>query len=88
MQTITTAKLPCANDEEIQYAYEDIVKEANKYNHWGNKPDIPLVPMHTYKGDVPSTRRISYRTLQKFKCSYDDENQPVTWDRDWETSPL
>ena len=84
MQTITNAKLPCANDEEIQYAYEDIVKEANKYNHWGNKPDIPLVPMHTYRGDVPSIRRLSYRMLQKFKCSYDDENQPVIMRGAWE----
>ena len=54
--------LECANDEEIQYTYEEIVEEANKDRRCLGQPDTPFVPRYTYKGRlwcVPMIRRLS-----------------------------
>ena len=75
--------LKCANDEEVQYSYEDIVTEAHKDRH-PDEPRLPLVPRSTYKDSVPYTRRLNYHTLKKFNCSYEDENQPVIMKGGWE----
>jgi len=79
--------LKCANDEEVQYTYEDIVEEANKYNR-GDAPDIPLVPRSTYKDSIPYTRKLNYHMLQKFNCGYDDPNEPVIMKGAWEVMAL
>ena len=76
--------LKCANDEEVQYAYEDIVEEANKYNSRGNESDIPLVPRSTYKDSVPYERRLCREIRQKFRIGYDDPNEPVIMKGAWE----
>ena len=80
--------LKCANDEEVQYTYEDIVEEANKYNSRGNESDIPLVPRSTYKDSIPYTRKLNYHMLQKFNCGYDDPNEPVIMKGAWEVVAL
>ena len=73
----------CANDEDVRYSYEDIVA----YLHEDYRPDeprIPLVPRCTYKGNIPSERRIKYHTLRRFGWEHDTENQPVIMKGAWE----
>ena len=71
--------LKCANDEDVQYTYEEIVEEAN--NSWGTGLPIPLVPKSTYKDTVPYERRLSYEIRQKFRIGHDDPNEPVVMKR-------
>ena len=75
--------LKCANDEEVQYSYEDIVAEAHK-DHRPDEPRIPLVPRSTYKDSVPYTRKLNYHMLKKFNCGYGDPNEPVIMKGAWE----
>ena len=73
----------CANDEKVRYSYEDIVA----YWHRDFRPDeprIPLVPMCTYKGNIPSERCIKSHTLRRFGWEHDTENQPVVMKGAWE----
>ncbi len=74
--------LKCANDEDVQYTYEEIVEEAN--NSWGTGLPIPLVPRSTYKDSVPYERRLSYEIRQKFRIERDDPNEPVVMKGAWE----
>ena len=62
--------LECANDEEVQYTYEEVVEEAN--NSWDIESDIPLVPRSTYKDDVPYERRLSREIRQKFRIGHNE----------------
>ena len=73
--------LKCANDEDVQYTYEEIVEEAN--NNWGTGLPIPLVPKSTYKDTVPYERRLSYEIRQKFRIGHDDPNEPVVMKGAW-----
>lgn len=75
--------LKCANDEEVQYSYEDIVTEAHKDRH-PDEPRIPLVPRSTYKDSVPYIRKLNYHMLKKFNCGYGDPNEPVIMKGAWE----
>ena len=73
----------CANDEEVRYSYEELVA----YWHRDFRPDeprIPLVPMCTYKGNIPSERCIRSHTLRRFGWEHDTENQPVVMKGAWE----
>ena len=79
--------LECANDEEVQYTYEDIVEEAHK-DHHPDEPRIPFVRRSTYKDRVPPTRQLNYHMLKKFKCNYGDENEPVIMRGAWEVMAL
>ena len=74
--------LECANDEEVQYTYEEVVEEAN--NSWDIESDIPLVPRSTYKDDVPYERRLSREIRQKFRIGHNDPNEPVIMKGAWE----
>ena len=73
--------LKCANDEDVQYTYEEIVEEAN--NSWGTGLPIPLVPRSTYKDSVPYERRLNYEIRQKFRIEHDDPNEPVVMKGAW-----
>ena len=79
--------LECANDEEVQYTYEEIVEEANKDRRCLGQPDTPFVPRYTYKddfGSVPGIRLLNYHFVKKFNCSYSDPNLPVVMKGAWE----
>jgi hypothetical protein len=76
--------LKCANDEDVQYTYEEIVEEANRYNRWDNESNIPLVPRSTYKDSIPYERRLCNEIRQKFRIGHDDPNEPVIMKGAWE----
>jgi len=79
--------LKCANDEDVQYTYEEIVEEANKDRRRLGQPDTPFVPRYTYKddfGSVPGIRLLNYHFVKKFNCSYSDPNLPVIMKGAWE----
>ena len=79
--------LKCANDEDVQYTYEEIVEEANKDRRRLGQPDTPFVPRYTYKddfGSVPGIRLLNYHFVKKFNCSYSDPNLPVVMKGAWE----
>ncbi len=76
----------CANDEDVQYTYEEIVEEANKDRRRLGRPDTPFVPRYTYKddfGSVPGIRLLDYHFVKKFNCSYSDPNLPVVMKGAW-----
>ena len=79
--------LECANDENVQYTYTEIVEEANKDRRCLGQPDTPFVPRYTYKNDfgsVPGIRLLNYHFVKKFNCSYSDPNLPVVMKGAWE----
>jgi len=76
--------LACANDEKIEYTYDDIVEYMHKY-YSDDDPRIPLVPRHTYPitDNIPPARKLNYHTLKRFNCSYGDEIEPVIMRGAW-----
>ena len=76
--------LTCANDEKIEYTYDDIVEYMHEY-YPDDHPRIPLVPRHTYPitESIPHTRSLDYHTLKRFNCNRGDKIEPVIMRGAW-----
>ena len=74
--------LTCANDEKIEYTYDDIVEYMHEC-YSDDEPRIPLVPSHTYGNKLSRKQYVCYQTLQRFNCQRGDEIEPVIMRGAW-----